>query len=291
MAGKRRGRGEGSVYFDEARQLWVSQVSLGKDPVSGKRRRETVYGATKKEVQDKLLDLQQKAADGRLDQTDMSVKTFLEFWLGRIKTRVRRTSYAKYENQVNNYLIPFLGKLKLVDLTAFDVAQLHRKHEEAGFSASKRHLAAVRLRQALRTAVRFGLLSTSPAERVDLPRYAPQAVRPMGPGELAAFLHAAEADRYYPLFVLAVDSGARISELLALGWDDLDETRAELRICKSLEWRRGEREAKEPKTAAGRRRVVLSPTTLAVLRRHREAMGREGHGERIMFPSTTGGHS
>src|SRR5215472_16103722 len=51
MARKRRGRDEGSV-FQRADGLWVSSISLGYTE-SGKRKRKTVYGATKQEVLDK----------------------------------------------------------------------------------------------------------------------------------------------------------------------------------------------------------------------------------------------
>jgi integrase len=294
MASKRRGRGEGSIYFDEERQLWVSQVSLGTDPMCGKRRRKTVYGATKQEVLEKLLDLQQQAADGRLDRPEMPVGNFLEFWLIHVKGRVRRTTYWRYEAQVNKLLVPFLGKKKLADLSAFDVAQMYRDQEAAGVTVGNRHAAGVRLRQALRYAVRFGLLHSSPADRVDIPARRPNEIRPLDPGQFADFLRAAALDRYYALFLLAVDSGARMGELTALTWDDLNEARMELTISKSLE-QRGKgaegRQVKEPKTACGRRRVVLAPTTVAELRKHRERMKAEGHGSNIMFPNTVGKHT
>jgi integrase len=286
---KRRGRGEGSVYFDEARRLWVSQVSLGQDPVSGKRRRETVYGATKKEVQDKLRDLQAKAADGRLDQTDMSAKNFLELWLGHIKPNVRAGTFKRYEIVVRKHLIPHLGNRALADLTAWDVAQLYRKLEEGGVPGPTRHVAGTKLRQALRYAVRLALIHSSPADRIDVPKLKRRVVRPLDVQQVQALLVAARQDRLYAIYVLALDTGARISELLALSWEDLDEARGELRIDKSLEAGK-DRRPKECKTRAGRRRVLLSAPTLAALREHRAHMAAEGHGSPIMFPLSKGGY-
>jgi hypothetical protein len=52
-----------------------------------------VYGTTKKEVQDKLQDIQNGASDGRFDCPEMTVKSFLKFWLAHIKARVRRSTY------------------------------------------------------------------------------------------------------------------------------------------------------------------------------------------------------
>ena len=60
MARTRRGRGEGSVY-QRADGTWCGSVSVGYDG-NGKRRRRTVYGATKAEAQQKLREAQNSGA-------------------------------------------------------------------------------------------------------------------------------------------------------------------------------------------------------------------------------------
>jgi integrase len=62
MARKRRGRGEGSIS-QRADGVWEAKVSLGYD-AGGKRRRVTVCGGSKKEVQDKLRDEQTELGKG-----------------------------------------------------------------------------------------------------------------------------------------------------------------------------------------------------------------------------------
>jgi len=57
---KRRGRGEGSIS-QRPDGVWEGSVSLGYDG-EGKRRRKTVYGKIKAEVQDKLRELQNSGA-------------------------------------------------------------------------------------------------------------------------------------------------------------------------------------------------------------------------------------
>ena len=60
---KRRGRGDGAVYFDEKRKLFCGQIGLGVDE-NGKRRRKTVYGKTKTEVRQKLKAVEFKIYEG-----------------------------------------------------------------------------------------------------------------------------------------------------------------------------------------------------------------------------------
>jgi hypothetical protein len=63
MTAKRRGRGEDSVYFDQANGCWVASVSLGFSP-DGRRKRRTVRGRAKTEARDKLRQLHEDIASG-----------------------------------------------------------------------------------------------------------------------------------------------------------------------------------------------------------------------------------
>jgi hypothetical protein len=63
MTAKLRGRGEDSVYFDQANGCWVASVSLGFS-VDSRRKRRTVRGRTKTEARDKLRQLREDVAAG-----------------------------------------------------------------------------------------------------------------------------------------------------------------------------------------------------------------------------------
>lgn len=54
---KRRSKGDGAIYFDEKRGLYVGQIGLGYDD-KGKRKRKTVYGSTKADVKAKLKNIE-----------------------------------------------------------------------------------------------------------------------------------------------------------------------------------------------------------------------------------------
>ena len=52
----KRGNGEGSIYYSEKLKRWVGQVSLGYKN-DGSPKRKSVYGKTRKEVSEKILNL------------------------------------------------------------------------------------------------------------------------------------------------------------------------------------------------------------------------------------------
>ena len=55
-----RSKGEGSIYYIEKRKKWSAQYTI---TVGDKQVRKTVYGNTKREVADKLLDLRAQMKD------------------------------------------------------------------------------------------------------------------------------------------------------------------------------------------------------------------------------------
>src|SRR4051794_17252899 len=103
----RRGRGEGSIS-QRPDGTYYAQVSLGVDPVSGKRRRTTVSGASKQEVQEKLIKLQGDAIEGRLAGTEQVLANTLDFWLGAIKHTLAPATYKRYEHSVRKHVAPYL---------------------------------------------------------------------------------------------------------------------------------------------------------------------------------------
>ena len=82
----RRGRGEASIFQRESDGRWVASLSLGFD-ADGKRKRKTVYGSTKKQVQDELRKIQIQAATGSIPQAGMmTVAALLDDWLDAMKS-------------------------------------------------------------------------------------------------------------------------------------------------------------------------------------------------------------
>ncbi len=89
--------------------------------------------------------------------------------------------------------------------------------------------------------------------------------------EVAAFLEVAERDRLYPYWSLAIETGARTSELLGVSWEDIDFDRGTVqfghRVVRLL---KGTPIIKrDAKTEAGCRTVLLTSDMIADLRRHR----------------------
>jgi integrase len=266
---KRRGNDEGTIYFHEPSQRWTGQITVGRDPISGRPKRVTVYGATQKEVREKLNQERQRP---RNEQSGQPLSVALDFWLGGHKARVDRATAIRYEQEVRP-IKDYLGKLPLSQVTAMDVHNLYRWMEDQGHSRDKQRRAGVRLRQCLTKCVNIGLLNTNPALKVDLPRAVADEIRPMSREQVGRLLKAVEGHRYEALFWLALDTGARQGELWALTWSDVDLAAPEVFFNKSLQERSGKLRIKPPKTAKRKRRVSITRQTADRLAAHRAPSG------------------
>ncbi len=60
---KKRANGEGTIYKNEAKNLWCAQLSV-RDEATGKLKRKVVYGKTQKIVKDKLDKLKEQKSSG-----------------------------------------------------------------------------------------------------------------------------------------------------------------------------------------------------------------------------------
>ena len=239
--------------------------------LSGNRRK-CFYGKTKAEALSKL-----KKAMGDQDRgltivsERQTVEQFLTHWLEVVRSTVKDATYANYETYVRVHAAPELGKVKLAHLTAQHLQALYAKKLKQGLSStSVAHLHAV-MHRALHQALRWGAVATNVAEAAEPPRRRRIEFRTLNPEEARCFLEAAKEDRFEALFVLALTSGLREGELLALRWKDIDFESKSLQVMQTVRRSRIQKALifSEPKTDRSRRRVILADVALAALRRHR----------------------
>jgi len=276
MARKRRGRGEGSVY-KRSDGIWTGSVSVGYH-ADGKRRRVVAYGATKREVQENLRELQSHQIDRTPEAKKITVAEFLIRWLETTaKPNVAATTHRRYEQLSRLHLVPYLGGMKVVALTPMHVEQLFVEQDRKGVSVQNRAKSGALLREVLGHAVRLGIVEHNPCLDVKKPRPAKQEMKFWTLAEAVAFLDAAEGDRLHALYQTALDTGMRSGELFGLLWGDVDFDRATIVIQRTLEEVGGKLRLKEPKTPHSRRNVTLSRHAADTLRDHRKQMLADGH--------------
>lgn len=231
---KRRGPGEGTI-FERKDGRWCATVHLGWE--NGRRKRKTVYGATRAEVADKLTETQADIARGLPVASDkQTLGGHLAWWLEEVVSRKNRPStYRSYEQLVRVHITPALGKLALSKVTPQAVRSFLNTKADGKLSArTVQYLHAV-IRKALNVALKDESIARNPAALVDPPRGAAREVEPLTPDEARRFLKAIEGNRLEALYVTAVSLGLRQGEAIALRWRDVDLEAGTLRVRFALQ--------------------------------------------------------
>jgi integrase len=94
-------------------------------------------------------------------------------------------------------------------------------------------------------------------------------VQTLSEDQARAFLDAAKGERLYALYVLALSTGMRQGELMALKWQDVSmKADGSLSVVGSMQRINGKQEIVEPKTHGSRRVIALSHMAVATLGAH-----------------------
>jgi integrase len=270
---------------NRGKNRWALVLDLGyvADPATGKRTRKqkwVSFVGTKKEAGDKLTEVVRAANRGEfVEPTKLTVGEWLAEWLTKIVKPARRVStHRVYKYIVEGSLAPALGMIPLQRLKPADLQQ---------YSAERAHLSAATLRLhhvivsgALKSAVKNGLVTRNVAQLVEgLPKIErtadDMAANVLNVAEARQLLAAAKAGgpRIAAFYALALDSGARLSELCGLKWTDLDCDAAKIAIVRQLvsSTLADDGAVQFGPTKHGRPRTIdLGAETVTLLRAHRQ---------------------
>lgn len=206
----------------------------------------------------------------------------------------------RMESLLRVHVLPRIGAIPATFLTRREVQRM--VDQLAADTSPETARKAVRaLAVAMRVAERDGIIERSPCYDIRTPHDGDgeRPARFLTPGEADAVLEAAHADDVdykrsfaFPLVSLALATGLRLGELLALRWgpwgDDeagVDLAAGVVRVRWNLD-RLRDKETREfrlvrPKSRAGLRDVPLSADDVAVMRRHLLATGRPATGSLV----------
>lgn len=203
-----------------------------------------------------------------------SVAAYLAEWLAHMRGRVRPKTLDGYRGLIRLYALPALGGLQLADLGPLDIQRLYAalSGPERGLSGGTVVNLHLVLTQALGQAARWGLIDRNPVAGAQPPR--PNRPERAAVDTKLAERLLAETDgtRFQLPVALALSTGMRRGEILALRWADLDPDLAVAHVRRSLQTAARELHFVEPKTPRSRRAVELPTIVRPFLVRQRDVV-------------------
>ncbi len=289
---KRRGNGEGTIY-QRPDGRWCTQITVY---TAQGRKRKTLYGKTRREVDKLLTRAKADQEDGLiLDAGNLKLGEYLDRWLAdSVRDTVRQRTYERYEQMVRVHIKPSLGRVRLKALNATHVRGLYRQKLDAGLAPRTVRYVHTTLNKALKDALADGLIPRNVASAVRPPKLTKKEIRPLSPEQANIFLEAARGDRFEALYVMAITTGLREGELLGLRWEDVDLESGTLSVRRTLSEARSGRFFEPPKNGKGRN-IRLTARAVDALKRHKASQNEERlrlgtlwHDEGLVVPSLTG---
>src|SRR5215213_8376754 len=297
MAKRKRAKGEGT-YKKRKDGRWEAQYSVTLS--DGRLKRKSVYARTKDEV---AMMLRKAIADSEgglaFDAEGLTVAEYLRHWLeSSVNGSVWHTTYRDYAGHVKNHIVPELGRLKLAKLTATHIQALYRKKLDSGLTPRTVQYIHATLHKALDQAVKWRLIPYNVSDAVAKPRQKRSERDALTLRQVLNFFEVAKGDRFEALYVLAIFTGMRPGEILALRWSDLvlDDSQSVARVRRSLSKDDdGRLVVKSTKTEKGRA-IALLPQVVEALQIHRKRQAEQRlkysglwRDEDLVFPSKTDG--
>jgi len=272
---------------------WLVRIYVGRDSETRRRRYvgKFIHGGLRSAQAHLNRMLAGRDLGRNIRSSRQTLSMYLDHWLNICaRPRLRVKSFRDYSTLLARYVRPRLGSILLGELSSGEIQALYGellKRKLSGRTICYTHSV---LFSALRQAVRWKLLLENPAQDVHLPRQARRRLIVLDVEQSKQFIAAISGHEYEALFALAITTGMRPSEYLALTWSDFDLEHGAVSISKTLEWPGREWLFEDTKRERSRRVVKLQNWVTALLGRLKEkarlADVRSGD---LVFKSPNGG--
>lgn len=182
-----------------------------------------------------------------------------------------------------------------IEAALYALLRAKGKRREHVSARTVRHVAGV-LNVALNKAFKLDLIPVNPMLKVELPAAEAKDAFSLAPDQIQALRAVCRGDWTFAIIEIALATGARRGEMLALQWSDVDWATSTLTISKSLEQTRSGLRLKRPKNNKQRRARLPQSGIVALQflrdeqREHRRLFGRDYRDNDLVFCQPDGGY-
>ena len=292
---EKRYNGDGSITLRKDGR-WMVRITKG-FRADGKRNVVTRYAHSEQEAKKILKTLRVQLETRKIGAPGVTLNEYMEQFLEVYKKEtVKAVSYDTYRVVFENHIRRELGYKKLADITKNDIQRLiNEKSQVRSYSTISKM--KVLLNMCFKHALEDDVVYKNPVAGVRIPGKKEMGVKArqidvLSQKEIDVLKEAAlgpitddMTTRFAPAFLLMLNTGIRMGEMLALTWQDIDMEEQVLHVNKTMtiiqNRERNEGAPKvlvttsEPKSISSRRTVPLNSMAIRALIRMREYRGGE----------------
>ncbi len=258
----KRGNGEGTIFYSETLQKWVGQFTAGRKD-NGKLNRKSVYGNTRKEVKEKLQKELEKVSKG----ISTEKCTYTVYGLGQelLETKlstniIKGTSYNTISYPLSKIKNSSLGNMNIKNVTHKNVQDF--LNTTTTLSNSYIEKIVIQLNLIFNEAINRDYIYKTPMRNILKPisDKTDKKVDAFSVEEQKQLLNKFKTSKYNDIFTIAMFSGMRIGEILALSPSNIDLTNNIIHITRTLSTDKNKKPiiGNETKTSASYRDIPIT---------------------------------
>jgi integrase len=232
-----------------------------------------------------------------LEPSKMTFKNWAIIWLEEYKKRtLKPATYSHLHQMLHRYVLPTLGHYRLRDLRIENIQILINKLADKGLAVGTLKDIHKPIHGALEQAVKNDLIAKNVSKKVRFPKKEKKKMRALDQDEQIKFTAVAKKSVIGRAFILALYTGLRIGEVLALTWNDVDLDAGIISINKGMTQYRDpmgdgasytlSQSIGTPKTKSSIRDIPLIPQMIEMLKKERENVLLST--QNLVFPSAKG---
>lgn len=231
----KKGNGEGTIYYSDKLNRWVGQVVIGRK-ADGKLNRKTLYGKTRKEVKDKIVELQAKVqANTFIDKSSITIGELgLEIIENKHNANIISDNTYNRDLGSFNHINQAIGHIPIQKVEAYQLQDFLNSKKSYAQSTIKKFNEM--LNRVFEEAIKRDIIIKNPLSLTMKPKSLKRTkeVDSLTIEEQKAFCEEMQNDIYSNILALAIHSGMRIGEILALTPDDIDFENGLIHIERTL---------------------------------------------------------
>lgn len=279
MGRKRANNGSGTIARHKGRQKEYQVLFF----VDGKRKSGGYY-KTYAEASKVLRDLATTVDKGEyIEPQKMLVSDWLQIWVDEYCCDIKESTKLQYRGYIRNHINPCLGKIGLCSLQPHMIQRFVNRLEYQGKKSGKELSYKTRknihgcLSAALERAVKIKYLKENPASGCTIPRddedSRNQIIKPLDTEQIIRFTNEIKGTRFEKVYLTALYTGMRLSEIIGLQWDRVNLETGTLVISKQLTMKRAKGSQRKMVSTKTRkvRSIIIPKTAVDVLRSQQKA--------------------
>ena len=226
----------GTIYYSEKLSKWVGQFTAGRKD-NGKLNRKSVYGSTRKEVKEKMtIALASVQNNSFIDKSNLTISELGKQLIdAKLESNIiTESTYGRSLNTFNVIKKNSIGEMPIQKVETYQLQDFI--NNQKNYANSYIDKIYKMLGNIFEEAIKRNIILKSPMINVLKPKSIKndKKIDALSIDEQKAFVSALDDDTYKNIFLVALHTGMRIGEILALTPENIDFDKKLIHVTNTL---------------------------------------------------------